>query len=196
MPLVILPNSGQTLAQTRDDIKNNFSNIDTGFAVNHVGYNSGGDSGKHTKVVLVNQAAVPATGGAESCIYGKGSLVAPNAPAIFIKGQNSLITDPGIEITYALKATKGWTQFPSGIIEQWGLEQTVKAAGSTGTTITFARLFPTAVLSIQLTAVGNGSNTILMVLKSSTVNDFTVYSRTGNDSDYTTSNFYIYATGY
>jgi hypothetical protein len=73
MPLNNVPNPGQNLLQTRDQINDNFSDIDTAFAVNHVDYNLS-NQGKHNFVTMPIQAADPVTLANENAIYSKSVL--------------------------------------------------------------------------------------------------------------------------
>lgn len=197
--LNLVPNSGQSLDETRDDIKNNFIYINTGFAVDHVELNSGANSGKHKAVTMVNQTVAPAapvTLAGESAIYAAPSLVAPNASAIFIKHGASSAAVDGIEITYALQAASGWTQLPSGIIMQWGTTNVTNGA----TARPFPRAFPTACLNIQVTelipTVGSiVHNWVSVVTGSLTTTTFTPQARDGNGS-LATANIWFFAIGY
>ena len=110
--------------------------------------------------------------------------------------QSSTPTQDPTPITASLKMTTGWSYLPSGMIIQWGTATTNGSVGNTGTGIPFAMIFPHMCFSVQLTPTNNGNNTILMVLKSVITANFTVYSRSGNDSSFTSSNFYYLAIGY
>lgn len=198
MPLNILPNAGQSLDETRDPIRDNFTYINNGFLVNHVELNTGANSGKHNAVTFPQLAADPTaisvprnTVAGEVMLYAKADVNTTGGTGIFFMGPAGTNI---FSITGALKATSGWTKLPSGILIQWGTAATVSGAGSAGTAIAFPIPFTTC-YNVQLTAANNGSSTILMVLKTVTAANFTVYSRSGNDSAYTSSNFYFYAVG-
>lgn len=60
MAYVLLPNSGQSLGVTRDQIKENFSIIQTVFAVNHYAFDATGQ-GKHKVIQMPEQTVFPAT---------------------------------------------------------------------------------------------------------------------------------------
>ncbi len=55
-----IPQSGQSLGQTRDSVRNNFGNYNTVVSVDHVAPNASGQ-GQH-KQVTFNAANVPAAG--------------------------------------------------------------------------------------------------------------------------------------
>ena len=199
MALNLIPLAGQSLDETRDPIHDNFAFINTGFLANHVELNTGADSGKHKAVIMVNQTNAPTapfTLGGESAIYSAPSLVAPNAAAIFIKNGASATTVNGIELTYALKATNGWTQLPSGLFLFWGTD-TISAANP-GTLVTYARAggFPTATLNITVSILsaeaGNKSRTI-------TIHDFnstSFHAYAMSSGNITTSEIFYSAIGY
>lgn len=195
MPLNIIPQSGQSLDETRDPIRDNFSYINNGFLVDHVAFNNGANSGKHQAVHLVNQQVAPAaptTAAGECAIYAAPSLVAPNAPAIYIKGESSTAAEDGIEITYALKANPGWTQLPSGIIMQWG-NPTISSGG---TTTNFARTFPTACLIVNVTSANTGSDIkVWSNVSAKSTTGFTVRLR-GANGDGVGGPIYYCAIGY
>lgn len=200
MPLNILPNSGQSLDETRDPIRDNFSYINNGFLVDHVELNSGLNSGKHKAIHLVNQTVAPAaptTDAGECAIYSAPSLVAPNAPALYIKGQSSLAAADGIEITYALKATPGWTQLPSGIILQWG-SFNLFAADAAGTIVVFPKTFGTA-LNVQLTmnqSVGGQSRVAYVVTGSLITTQFLAAIKNSTSNNRNDGTVYWFAIGY
>lgn len=151
MALNLVPNSGQSLDETRVPIRDNFSFINSGFLANHVELNSGVNSGKHKAVIMVNQTVAPTapvTLLGESAIYAAPSLVAPNASAIFIKNGASATTVDGIEITYALEANDGWTRLPSGILMVWGQKAVPINSRATAT---FAKAFTALPYSVQVT---------------------------------------------
>lgn len=120
MSLNIVPNSGQTLGNTRDAIRINFSNIDTGFAVNHAPFNSGVDTGKHTIVDFIpGAAATPAF--SHIAIYNKVSGGLSN---LYVRKNNGVLST---EIPFTQSGSnlgalggKGYTYLPSGVIMKWG----------------------------------------------------------------------------
>jgi len=80
----------------------------------------------------------------------------------------------GIPITSAVKAARGYTFLPSGIILQWG-QTNVLALGANPNAATgnFALTFPTACLNVQISPQGNGvvdQNTAMYVYTLTTTN--------------------------
>lgn len=55
-----IPLSGESLGSTRDRINQNFQQIDTVLAVNHVPFNDAGE-GKHKFLQMPEQASAPTT---------------------------------------------------------------------------------------------------------------------------------------
>lgn len=68
MTFTLVPNSGQSLGQTRIPINTNFSVIQTAQDVNHVALNSVG-AGKHKFLQMPNQGTPPTTAANESGIF-------------------------------------------------------------------------------------------------------------------------------
>jgi hypothetical protein len=154
------PLANDKLSTSQGDIAGNFTEINTYVNVDHEAFNIA-NQGKHKRVFFTQQAADPATGATEAALYTKDSVV-PGTAGLFYRPPNS---GTPIELTYALKATPGYTILPSGIWMAWG---TGVAAGGIGA-ITFAHLpglqFPTACVSALITNVGNANsvwiNTVL-----------------------------------
>jgi len=97
-------------------IQQNFSNISSFLAVNHVAPGSSG-AGKHSVVELIRGAA-PATSGNDCFLYGK-LATRPALTELFFKDQNNSeaqLTGP------FLSATRGYTTLLGGIVIQWGTD--------------------------------------------------------------------------
>lgn len=117
MALNNVPLPGQTLAQTRDPIRNNFSVIDTAFSVNHVSYNDS-DQGKHKFITFPNQLANPALPAAnEINIFAKDLA---GTPQLYLqRTAGTPLPFTAATLAGALGAT-GFTSLPSGILLKWG----------------------------------------------------------------------------
>lgn len=70
MTYVLLPNAGQSLGQTRAQIRTNFQIIQTAFAVDHVDFNNI-DAGKHKIIHFVTQAGNPVAVAGVGQLYTK-----------------------------------------------------------------------------------------------------------------------------
>ena len=110
-----IPTTGQSLGNTRDAIRGNFTNYFNTISVNHVDPNLA-DQGKHKFLQMPDQAAAPNTAANEIGLYSKD--VAGNS-RLFLRQENN-----GAEIQLTgvspLVATSGYTFLPGGLILQWG----------------------------------------------------------------------------
>ncbi len=142
MALNNVPLAGQTLLFTRDLIQENFANINTGFAQDHVAFGIA-NAGKHQAIHLVNQTnapAAPITGALEVALYAAPSILgAGNPPALFFKGQNSGAGVNGIDFTTYGNAENGWCRLPCGIIMKWGV---TTSNGATSVTVPQIVVYP------------------------------------------------------
>lgn len=113
-----VPLSGQTLAQTRDPIRTNFSTIDTAFSVDHVTY-SDPNQGQHNKVTFNPQSSAPSFPVGDNGLYSK----TPAAP-FPLTGVNELFVvknnGTAVPMTASLQSTDGYSYLASGIIIKWG----------------------------------------------------------------------------
>lgn len=153
MALNLVPTSGSTLDNTRDPIYNNFSYINSQFAVNHVNFNNGGDSGKHIMVEMVINT-LQATAGATEYI------LSTNGTNLLLQGPNVSYAN-ALNLTAASANTDGYTVFPSGIKIAWAT-YTGLWSGDTTIGITFVNDpgFTTAIYSVQLTPTTTGTPTV------------------------------------
>lgn len=75
MALFLVPQIGQNLENTQTPILQNFTNINADFLVDHVEFNSGGDSGKHKKITFpvlyttIAPVSLPAFGANEQGLF-------------------------------------------------------------------------------------------------------------------------------
>lgn len=146
--------TGQSLGQTRDAIRNNFTNYFDTLSVNHVAPNGAGGftQGKHTFAEFVVQAQSPATATNEVSEYCR---VANGVPQLFLQKQNQIAGAADVQLSRldygVLSANDGYTFLPGGTIFQWG---TFSAAVGTDT-LTWASLglpnFPTNCWKLYLT---------------------------------------------
>ena len=86
MTYVLLPNSGQTLGQTRSAIRTNFELIQTVFEQNHVDLDQSPD-GKHKFLQMPEQSSAPNTDPNEGGLYCKE--VTGIGTQLFFKGENN-----------------------------------------------------------------------------------------------------------
>lgn len=169
-----VPQSGQTLGNTRQTILDNFTLIGTGFSANHNALGSVG-AGKHKFLQMPDQASAPSTALNEAGFYSKA---VSGVSQLFFKGENSGTeyqltygtsgVDPaaatfGTNTAYAADHTGGWTFLPGGLIMQYGVRSNLSSGNNT---VTFPRTFPTAVFSIQVTPVRDSSNVDIIYIRS------------------------------
>ena len=112
-----IPTTGQSLGNTRDMIRNNFTNYNDVVSVNHVAPNDP-NQGKHNFLQMPDQAAAPTTAANELGLYSKD--VAGNS-RLFLRQENN-----GAEIQMSginpVANINGNTFLPGGILMQWGTE--------------------------------------------------------------------------
>lgn len=145
MPLIVVPNAGQTLGNSRPSVQNNFGNINTSFNVNHVDFGVA-DTGKHKWVTMPVQGASPATGASEVALFSRTSAFSAVPEMAFRRESNGTV----IEFTSALQAATGWTRLPSGILMKWGV---ISGSFPNGTWQSY--LFPTGATIPAFTAIYN-----------------------------------------
>lgn len=154
--------SGQSLGQTRDAIRNNFTNYFNTISLNHVAPNSAG-AGKHTFAEFVEQAQAPATSIDEVAVYSR--QVTYPGPVInselFLQKENQLVNAADIQMSrldVGIKAgTSGWTFLPGGLIMQWGTTGVVNGAYTTIYTAHGGIAFKTATYQVFLTVNDPGA---------------------------------------
>lgn len=155
MALNSVPNAGQSLATTRDPIRNNFDNINTQFALDHYEFNST-NNGLHQKVTLP-AAAAPGQVAAANVIYSQTSALSGEAELVASKQNGSAA--PAVcqtnEFTYASYGVIGETTLPSGIKLKWGSATT---AGTGSVTVTFTNAFTTVYAVYATISRVGGSN--------------------------------------
>jgi hypothetical protein len=144
MALTPTPNSGQTLNSSRTQISGNFASIDDAFKIDHVEYNLTGQ-GLHKRVFFVQQSSDVLTPAAtDAALYTKAGTGGPTS--LFFRPASNATP---VEMSYALKATQGYTILPSGIYIQWASGNF--AVNAHDISVGLAKTFPNAVLSMQVT---------------------------------------------
>lgn len=187
MPLNNVPLAGQTLAQTRDPIRNNFNSINTAFNVNHVDFGLA-DQGKHKWVTLINQAASPAFGASETGLFNAISVLT-NVQETFVHTfLNNGAATSNIGLTSSILSTSipgidsnGWAFLPSGILLKWGRQAAAAFPASTIITFPVAANIPvfTQVFNAQITVkdtVATGNFAITSHVSALTTTNMTVFT--------------------
>lgn len=141
-----IPQPGNRIASSQNDILNNFSEVDTFVKVDHIELNSA-NQGKHNKTTLVAQGVDPVTAGNEVALFSKNGT--DGNPQLFYRAHSSGVVQ---EMTYKNTANPGYTVLPSGIIMHYG--SATLAAGKIFDTFLLAAALPNAILSTQATPMG------------------------------------------
>lgn len=185
-----IPQPLQSLGQTWLPIQQNFNNIETGFVVNHVDWNSGTDTGKHTYVTMPAQTTLPTTASYEQTIFCKNDT--NSKPQLWVASANA---GPMYNFTGAYTfpsgpwalGSKGTTTLPSGLIIKWGFNS-VNAGTGTISFIGTVGAFTNNLFAVYITpsVVTNA----VMSVGTLSVNDFVV-----NCSQSATTSFYWFAIG-
>ncbi len=94
-----VPNTGQTLGQTKNPIRNNFNSLRSTLAQDHIDVNATG-AGKHTVIHFPNAVSTsPATLLNEVALYSKDIS---GTPFLFYQGPNQMASAPDIQVTTGL----------------------------------------------------------------------------------------------
>ena len=143
MAYVLLPNTGESLDDTRDAIKTNFTLLQITINANHVSL-TGGD-GKHKFLQMPEQASAPTTAANEGGLYVKAASSISN---LFWR-QESDGTEIQMTNIAPSSATSGYSFLPGGILMQWGQKATPGASGQVMFPITFSAAPYSLTLTLQ-----------------------------------------------
>lgn len=186
MALNPLPKSGQNLAQTRDGIRNNFTQfIDPGFSQNHVSFGTLG-MGKHAFLQMPAQATTVttplATATNEAGLYAAVGIQSGVAE-LYFKRENlaagvagAPLTEFGTDTGILGTATTGFYYLPCGFLVKWGIVAAVNHQVITSALPfivgpgDFTRIFDASIGAVQATAGGdNGLGVSIYALTTTTI---------------------------
>ena len=189
MPYTILPNSGQSLGQTRQAIHDNFQLIQSTFDANHIDFDATGP-GKHKFLQMPVQALDPTTLANEGGFYVK---TLGGAAQLVFRGENN---GSVYQITSAASGVDpkiasfggigdGWTFLPGNLIMNYG---NLSINSTAVRSVTFARPFKAATfpVTIQFSAVKVGSaspgSTYVLFIDNSTITNtgFNLINQSGH----------------
>lgn len=158
-----IPASGNSLGQTRDPIRNNFTNYNTVISQDHVAPNDD-DQGKHKFSTYVEQGADPDPDANECAVYSKE---AASVTELFFQRESA---GTAIQMTVGdpTAATQGQTFLPGGVIVKW---DTITMTAN-NQEVTFPSAFPNACFGVLAINQGNGSNTAYMSISTKSVSSF------------------------
>lgn len=112
-----IPQPTDAISDSQNDILVNFQSINTWVQVNHTGFDSPPNTGKHTFIQMPQQAGLPATALGETALVTLASAYNTNAPTLVYRRENN---GTAIEIASASLIAQGWTFLPSGLLMKWG----------------------------------------------------------------------------
>lgn len=168
-----IPQTGQTLGQTRAAVNNNFANYFNTIAVNHIAPNNAG-AGKHNLSEYVVQAQSPATAASEVATYSRSIS---GTPELCLQKQNQLAAAADVQMsrldTGVLAAQNGYSFLPGGVIIQWGQY----ATGGDGNAINYPIPFTAAVFSVVLTPDSNSNVNSTIFIRASSLSDASKLTR-------------------
>lgn len=181
-----IPNASDLISSSQQQIKDNFSAIDSstfGFAVDHVTLTDGTNGGKHKKMTMVQQGSGPSTGASEVALYTKALS---GQPELYMRQQAS-----GTEVLM----TRGTPTSSSGQGVMYGGLQIRAGTGtinSQGDAFSFSSAFPTACISVVVTNASSGNNLSYYGVVTFSASGFTLRNAGGT----LPSNFHYVAVGY
>ena len=144
-----------TLLSSRDQIRTNFSLIQTDFAVNHNDFNESGP-GKHKFLQMPEQASAPSTAANEFGLYcDEGNNVSQLIARRESDGGLIQMTASDVSNTTA-QAAAGYSCLPGGMLIQWG-QNTVNASSSSN--INFPKSFANASSIYSIISTQNSTST-------------------------------------
>jgi hypothetical protein len=115
-----IPQPTDQISDSQNDLLNNFQTINAWVLINHGGFDSPPNTGKHLYVEMPLQAAAstPVLNevGLQCLASAFTTTQGANAPTLAYL-QNAL---PPIEMTSGLMAGGGWSFLPSGLLLKWG----------------------------------------------------------------------------
>lgn len=181
-----IPQAGDRIASSQNDILDNFIEIDTFVKVDHIDLNSA-NQGKHNKTTLVAQGADPVTAGNEVALFSKNGT--DGNPQLFYRAHSSGAVR---ELTHKTTTNPGYTVLPSGIIMHYG--SATLAAGLAAGTFNLAAALPNAILSVQVTptymAAGGYGHTVIAA-SSNGLNQISVTRQANQIGSSCTFNFLV-----
>lgn len=182
MPYQAMPNAGQNLAQTRDQIRSNIADLKASLAINHVDLDLAPETGKHKFLQMPSQGSAPATLANELGLYVKG---AGAATRLWLRQQNNgtEVQLSGVDPT---SAATGRTFLPGGILLIWS---SFDPTSSINVTFPFSG-FPTACFQVQLTGAADNNSTFRNGISTGTISS-TGFTWEGTVSSHWTPIYYL-----
>lgn len=152
-----IPNNGQSLLQTRDAIKNNFTTINTTIAVDHVAMNEA-NQGKHDQSTYVAQGSDPTTLAGEFAVYSK---VVSAITQLFGRPESNGTAYQLLGSVGTITVLQGGAAIGGGFQLRWGQYN----QSGTSTAVSFNTPFPNRCYGVVFSALG-GTPTVAINLLS------------------------------
>jgi len=181
------PEATDKLRLSQDDLKGNFTELDTYLNVDHEDFNAVNGQGKHKQLTMPQQAAATSTGATEFALYTKTN---GTNPALFLRKPSD-----GAEVDLTTQPTVS-TTLPNGLIMKWGTGSIALGSYLSGA-ITFGTAFPNGVFICQISAnAGNTGAAQDYVFFINTFNQTTLNVQRNNSYVGTVGYFNYLALGY
>jgi|FreactcultuFSWF8_1027224.scaffolds.fasta_scaffold00462_4 hypothetical protein len=149
------PPNGSSLGQTKATIRDNLDGTFDTLAIDHINNNGqpgSNPAGYHKVIHIVPQGSNPGAVTGYGQLFSKTVNSVTTDEALFWETGAGLIQQLTVNLTPAA-VTNGYTFLPGGLIMQWG----TAISFTSGNTVSFTIVFPTACLNVQATIKDTGS---------------------------------------
>lgn len=181
-----IPNASDLISSSQQQIKDNFSAIDSstfGFAVDHVTLTDGTNGGKHKQVTIVSPTTPAAPSGSVAIAYSK---TASGISELHYRNATA-----ETQITKSTLTTASGEGFVPGGLQIRAATATLNAQGDS---FSFSTAFPTACIAVMVTNRASGNNLSYFGVTSSNASGFTL--RKSDTDGSLPQNFAYIAIGY
>ena len=196
MPYVQVPKSGQTLGQTRDQIRDNIQALNASLELNHVGLDQGAQTGKHKFIEIPvsspNNIAgegtlyTSTTGGETQLNYindGQGNVYQ------LTRTINGSYTRFSTNTNYSGTLSGGWTFLPGGMLLQYGIA-TSSGVALPNTVVTLPVTLTNAPYSVNCTILTTADSRFFVEVYDVATNQFRAVTRDSGGSKTSGIDFY------
>jgi hypothetical protein len=180
-----IPQPGQLISISQNDILQNFQQLNAAWLVNHVDFNTA-PLGKHNLVEFPNQSSAPAGAASEMTLFSQ--LASGVSQLFYIRNAGTPFQLTGKD---PIVAASGSTFLPGGIILQWGTW--TLASGVPNAAVSFAQTFPTNVFALTFGSNPTPDPKNLPIFSALTTSGFTGSRVTGSSGG--TYTYYYIAIG-
>jgi len=171
------PQGTQAINATQPLIRQNFVELQTTVSANHVAIGAA-NTGKHSKVDIINSATHPAVVGTDVLLYNFANVLTTQQE-LYVKRVGALATE-GIPFTAKGGTTTGWSYLPSGLLIKWGYSLLATVAGEATYTFPVGATIPAftavyAVITTHANTAAPASINSAVTLRDFTTLQFRVY---------------------